>query len=140
MKQRYKIYAADEQMADVWATPDGMQAWLDWVVKTKWWRDRTKIKHVKVNYPSPGKMSGAVKDGPHLARIDFGPFSLTQLTACHELAHVLTWDAEADPEGDHGPRFAGMFLAVCHRYISAQFSRKLAAAFDAKGVSYSAWE
>jgi len=135
-KQRYKIYKIEEDYNPPSTTPEAMQMWFDWVVKTKFWRDRSKVKHVKVVFPVVGKMSGATKDGPHLAKIDFGVFSLNQLSACHELAHILTWDAEADDEGDHGPRFVGMYLETVKRFYGAEQAKLLQKDFDEKGVKY----
>lgn len=139
-KQRYKIYGVENEYNPNNTTPDGMQAWYDWICRTKWWKDRSKIKHVQVVFPVVGKMSGAVKLGPHLAKVEFGPFSLCQLTGCHELGHILTWDANADQEEDHGPRFVSAYLSVVKRYIGVETANALAEDFDEKGVIYSAWE
>jgi hypothetical protein len=136
-KQRYKIYKIENANFNVNnTTPEGMQAWFDWICRTKWWKDRSKIKHVQVVFPVVGKMSGAVKLGPHLAKVEFGPFSLCQLTGCHELGHVLTWDAEADDEEDHGPRFVGAYLSLVRRYIDANMANALIEEFDEAGVKY----
>lgn len=135
--QRYKLYASEEALDDTWTTPEGMQAWFDWVVKTKFWKERSKVKHVQVVFPVVGAMSGAYKDGPHLARIEFGVFSLTMITACHELAHILTWPGDdSTPEEDHGPRFAAMMLAVCKRYITVALAKKLQAQYDKRKIKY----
>ena len=139
-KQRYKIYKVEDKIASDSTTSEGMQMWLDWVVRTKWWKERSKIKHVRVVFPTVGKMSGAEKEGPHLACIKFGAFSLDQLTACHELGHILAWDADANDEEDHGPRFVATYLSIVKRFISAEFARDLANDFDEAGVRYSSWE
>lgn len=141
-KQRYKIYDVENAAfgSQLYTTADGMQAWLDWICRTKWWKERSKIKHVQVVFPVVGKMSGATKEGPHLARIEFGPFSLCQLTACHELGHVLTWDEAASDEEDHGPKFVGTYLRVVKRYMTAEAARKLASDFDEVGIKYTSWE
>jgi len=136
-RQRYRIYSFEDEQADDYTTPDGMQAWFDWVVRTKFWRDRSKVKHVAVGFPVTGGMSGAKKLAPHLARIDFGVFSLCRRTACHELAHILTWDADADAEEDHGPRFAGAYIAVVRRFISAQEAARMEKEFDERGIGWS---
>jgi len=136
-RQRYKIYNWEDEQADDYTTPDGMQAWFDWIVRRPWWRDRTKVKHVAVGFPVAGQMTGAKKLAPHLARIDFGVFSLSRRTACHELAHILTWDEDADPEEDHGPRFAGMYIAVVRRFISSQEATRMQTEFAERGIGYS---
>lgn len=136
-KQRYKIYAAEDIMEDVYTTPEGMQTWFDWIVKTKWWRDRSKVKHIKVVFPVTGAMSGAVKNAPHLATISFGVFSLSHMTACHELAHILAWPGDdTTSEEDHSPHYAGTYLSVVQRYVSAKAAKKLRAEFDKRGVKY----
>jgi len=135
--QRYKIYESEDALDDAWTTPEGMQAWLDWVVKTKFWKERSKVKHIRVVYPVVGAMSGAIKETPHLACIQFGAFSLTMITACHEISHILTWPGDdSTPEEDHGPKFAAMVLEVCKRYISVKIAKKLQKQFDDRGVKY----
>ena len=135
--QRYKIYKIENNLTACWTTPEAMQAWFDWIVKTKWWKERSKIKHVKVIFPVVGKMSGAFKEAPHLARIEFGVFSLCQQTACHELAHVLAWPGDdTTPEEDHGPKFVAMYLQVVKRFMSAEEAKLLQREFDDRGVKY----
>jgi hypothetical protein len=148
MKQRYRLYEAEDAsgIGELWTTPDGMQAWLDWVARTKFWRENSSVRHFKVRYPVPGQMSGARKftgEGERrVAEISFGPFSLCMLTALHEITHLTKnlYSEGFDDEQDHGRAFATMELRIVKRYLSAESAAKLADKFTEYGVEFDpAW-
>jgi hypothetical protein len=144
LKQRHKLYDSEN---DVWPeygtpTPDAAQGWYDWITRTKWWRDRSTVKHIRLKYPIFGKLSGIVLED-NVAVVEFSPFSLTKECLLHELGHVLDYHpgtSEAAMERDHNPTFAGILLALVGRYMSADEAKKLAAAYEARGVKWTPYE
>ena len=143
---RYRIYEAEADIGELWTTPEGMQVWMDWVCRTKWWRDNSSVRHIKVKYPTVGQMSGAHKftgEGERrIAEISFGAFSLCLMTACHEITHLTKnlYREESTHEWDHGRAFASMELRVVKRYIDAKTAKGLEASFLDHGVDYDpAW-
>jgi len=136
LKQMQKIYDLENAYSSDNTTPEAMQAWIDWILRTKWWRDRSKIRHIRVVFPIVGKKSGAYREEATWARIEFGVFSLSRQTACHELSHILAWNEEGDDEEDHDDIFAGMYLSLCRRFISAEWSGKMETDFDEKGIKH----
>jgi hypothetical protein len=134
--QRKKIYKIEDLMSADNTTPEGMQAWFDWVVKRKWWMAMSDVAHVRCVFPVVGKMSGAFKEADNWARIEFGVFSLCRQTACHELAHILMWRPRGDVECDHDEQFAGMYLFVVKKLIGAESAKELARKFKEKGVKW----
>ena len=143
---RFRIYdaEADSDITDLWTTPEGMQEWMDWVTRTKFWRENSSVRHIKVQFPVVGAMSGAYKftdEGERrVAEISFGPFSLCLLTAVHELTHLTKnlYREGVSNEQDHGPAFATMELRVVKRYISAKEARLLEMSFVKHGVKFDA--
>lgn len=139
---RYRIYEAETGIGELWTTPEGMQAWMDWVVNTKFWKDNSTVRHIKVKYPVVGPMSGAYKfsgEGERrVAEISFGAFSLCLMTACHEITHLTKnlYREESTNEQDHGRAFATMELRVVKRYIDVRTAQELAAAFKDHGVDF----
>lgn len=136
LKQMQKIYDLEDSYSSDNTTPEAMQAWIDWILRTKWWRDRSKIRHVRVVFPVVGKKSGAFREEATWARIEFGVFSLCRQTACHELAHILTWNEDGDDEEDHDDIFAGMYLSLCRRFISAKWGEKMEKDFDEEDIKH----
>lgn len=144
MKQRYRLYEAEDasEVGDLWTTAEGMQAWLDWVVRTKFWRENSSVRHIKIRYPVTGQMSGARKftgEGERrVAEISFGPFSLCMLTALHEITHLTKnlYSESFDQEQDHGRAFVTMELKVVKRYLSAEQAQILADKFAEMGVEF----
>jgi hypothetical protein len=129
------------------ATPEGMQAWLDWVARSKFWQENSSVRHFKVVYPSMGKMSGIVKfsgEGERrVAEVHYRPFSMSEGGACHEITHITKnlyreGTSVEDMERDHGPAFATMYLRVVKRYISAGTARRLEKAYIKHKVNYDA--
>jgi len=138
-RQRQKIYSIEADFpVGGYTTIEGMQLWLDWVTRTKWWHDHTTNRHVRAKYSTA--MSGANKVDDLNADIGFFVFSLCQLTACHELAHVIGWLPGKDHERDHGPKFAGIYLALVKRYIGVRTAASLEKVFVEKGVKFTPYE
>jgi len=143
---RYKIYNAEQRAglnSGPGATPEGMQAWLDWVATTKFWKENSSVRHFRVKYPAhPGGMSGATKfmgEGERrIAEIAFGPFSMSLGRACHEATHLTKglYREGNDDEQDHGSAFATMYLRVVKRYMDMESALDLEAAFNYFKVVY----
>jgi hypothetical protein len=150
MGNRDRIYKAEKAAGltgGPGATPEGMQAWLDWVARTKFWQEVSSVRHFKVKYPVVGQMSGAWKfsgEGERrVAEISYGPFSLSHGGGCHEITHLTKnlfheGTDQAAMERDHGVAFATMYLRIVKRYMSADDARVLAAAFLDYGVKFDA--
>jgi len=129
------------------ATLEGVQAWFDWAVKTKFWKDNSTVRHVRAKYPVVGKMSGAYKfsgEGERrIAEVEFGVWSLAEGTVMHESTHLMKnlYREGADDEQDHGPAFASMYLRVVKRYMGAGWAASLEKEFIKHEVKYDAnWE
>lgn len=138
IKQRYKLYAAEEAATHPWrwfASPEGAQMWLDKKIKTKWWRKVSDVRHVKLVYPYGGGMCGATKEGKVLT-VCIIPDGLNVPTLIHELAHGIVWIPGNDSEKDHGKRFAGALIDCYKHFDCADTAENLEDAFDEAGVQY----
>lgn len=118
LRQRYRLYEAEDEATKPWrwfASVDGAQMWVDKRLRKKWWRKHSQVRHVKIVYPFPGKMSEAHLDGI-VGTLKFIPEGLYMEAIIHELAHFLTWVPGKNQERDHGKRFAGA-LVECYRHF-----------------------
>jgi len=138
IRQRRKLYKSEDKGSQPWrwfASPEAAQMWLDQRVARKWWRQMSDIRHAVLKYPSPGGMSGAVKEG-NVLTISVRPASLCTSTLIHELAHGLVWVPGNDPERDHGPKYAGALIEAYRHLEGAEVASAVAKAFDESGVRY----
>jgi hypothetical protein len=101
----------------------------------KWWRRVTDVRHVKLVYPFPGRMSGAMKEGAVLT-ICITPDNLCVPTLVHEMAHGVVWLPGSDSEKDHGRRFAGALIECYRHFDCADTAEDVEEAFDEAGVLY----
>jgi hypothetical protein len=144
VKQRKKLYDCEDAVWPEYGTPtpEAAQGWYDWVARTKWWRDHSSVKHIRIKYPVFGKFSGIVLED-NVAVVEFGPFSLVKECLLHELGHVLDYHegtGEAAMERDHNPKFAGILLALVRRYMSAGEADELQKEFEARKVRWDPYE
>lgn len=135
-KQRYKIYDAERELPGVYFSSfEAAQGWLDWVCRTKWWKEHSTIRHIKLIYPTYF-MSGATKLDDKNAEISVYAYSLDAITMCHELSHLVYWVPGNDQEKDHNPKFAGVYLAVVKRFMSKRWMERLQKEFEDYGVKW----
>lgn len=136
LKQRYKIYAAETDMVRLYfSTVEAAQGWIDWVCKTKWWKDRCTVRHIKLKYPTY-YMSGATKLSDENAEIEVYAYCLDVLTLCHEMAHLIYWIPGNNQEKDHNAKFAGIYIALVKRFIGKAASEELKTCFKEHGVKW----
>jgi len=141
LKQRYKLYEAEDTATQPWrwfASVQGAQMWVEQRIRRKWWRSVSDIRHVILEYPHPGKMSETTKEG-NVLRLQMIPDGLNSYSLIHEMAHGLVWIYGNDSEKDHGRRFAGA-LIECYRHLfAAEIANDLIREFDARGVKWDPW-
>jgi hypothetical protein len=135
---RWKIYDAERDAGlngGPGGTLEGVQAWYDWAIKTKWWREHSVVRHVRVIYPSVGKMSGVIKffgEGERrVAEVHYGVWSMSEGGTMHEATHMMKGllISGADDDRDHLQAFATMYLRVVKRYMGKWSADKLAEQF-----------
>ena len=137
---RYRIYKAEQALDKLYfSSPDAAQGWLDWVGRTKWWKQHSTIRHIRLNYPTY-HMSGAIKLDEKNGRLDIYATSLEAATLCHESSHLIVWYPGNNPEKDHNAVFAGVYLAVVKRYMGVVCMAKLLEAFEEEGVKWEPYE
>ena len=138
---RFRIYDAERNLDRLYfSSTEAAQGWLNWVCRTKWWKQHTTIKHVDLLYPT-FSMSGSEKVDDSLGRIEVYATSLEVLTLCHELAHLIDWRPRTNSqERCHDAQFAGVCLSVVKRYMGAKWALKLAEYYEAEGVKIIPYE
>lgn len=136
--QRWRLYDAEREVfgnGAYFSNKEACQGYLDRMVKTKWWVDRSPIEYVRAEYPVYS-WSGAHKLDEKNARIDYYCTSLNVHTSCHEMGHIFHWIPGKNDERDHNAAFAGGYLAIVRRFMSAKHADELQLAFDKYGVKY----
>jgi hypothetical protein len=138
---RYRIYDAERSPNRMYfTTTDAAQGWLNWVCRTKWWKERTTIKHIDLQYPSYS-MSGSTKIDDTLAKVEIYCYSLDVLTLCHEITHLIDWRPKTlSQEKCHDARFAGIELLVVKRYMGLWWYNELLRSFEKEGVKFDVFE
>jgi hypothetical protein len=147
---RWRIYQAEADAglnSGPGAPVEGVQAWFDWAIKTKWWQANSAVWHARVIYPSVGKMSGVIKfsgEGERrVAEIHFGVWSMSAGGTMHEATHLMKglYREGSDDDQDHLSAFATMYLRVIKRYMSKDWAHKLEHEFLEHEVDFDhAWE
>jgi len=137
--QRSKVYRAEDTVTVPEAlerleTVEEMQAWVDKIVRTRWWRvyklpSASKAKHRAGRLISYGKIT--VKDGRARrsasgwrGSIKMPKWSRTKLIVLHEVAHAIQTESPS-----HGRQYARIYLDLVTRFIGPEAGRQLKAAY-----------
>lgn len=125
--QRAKVYES-ERAADLvnnrLETTREIQAWVDSITRSRWWKSKTNIIHI---YVWSGKGCRNALSGWDLrckrARpfIKMPPWSRSKATILHELVHHLISDSCAA----HGREFCNVYLKAIRRWLGYDEWRKL---------------
>jgi putative metallohydrolase (TIGR04338 family) len=109
------------------------QAYIDYIVKSKWWRNRSAVTNITVEYGrNQGKWCYGYRISPTEGKIELLRARLCEGFILHELAHILTVGAKYD----HGPAFCAKLLEVIERWVSPHTAADLRHAFDKYEVDY----
>ena len=137
---RYRIYKAERCLDKLYfSSADAAQGYLDWVCRTKWWREHTTIRHIRLIYPTY-HMSGAIKLDDKNAELSIYATSLDAATLCHEMSHLIAWYPGTNAERDHNATFAGVYLEVVKRYMGVVCKEELIESFEEQGVKWTPYE
>lgn len=145
MGQRERLYDAEDAIGfeGFYTTVEAAQMVVDKILRTKWWRQRSRVRFVRVVYPAEG-MSGAFPEDDTHWKIEFSPARLCEISLMHEMTHVLVGvtkgNSPAHHERDHGPKYAGALLAVWRRFLSARLAKALQDEFDERKVKYAEFQ
>lgn len=107
-----------------------LRAYIDALTSTDWWADNDFPPFVAVI----GTLDTVGTAGWHPARghfVTLPAWAWTELTVCHELAHVTL----APGDAGHGPVFAARYLEIVCAVLGLDAGRRLAGAFRAHGVA-----
>jgi len=140
-RQRDRLYDAEDELADRsgWYTSvEGIQFDVDRFIRGKWWRDRSPVTRVDIEYPV--RESGAICITDSHWKIVFSPRSACGINIAHELTHAFVGATSGmsveDHEQDHSAHFAGAELEIVKRLIGAQVAKELRRWFDEFDVMY----
>lgn len=121
--QRSRVYKAEDACVDGqnFYTLFGMQTYVDRITKTRWWRNRAKLRYwtVYVEMYSPVRREDRrtlfVDRRRRAIRIaqkpDLNPIEVSEGDLIHDLAHFLSND-------NHGPKFVRALLDLTRRFHS----------------------
>ncbi len=119
-------------------TIDEIQAWVNSLTQTRWWRTY-KLPSAKKSSHRVGGISYEsieVRDGRSrrsaagaFGVIKMPKWSRTKLIILHEVAHAIT----TEPPG-HGRQFARIYLDLVTRFLGVDAGRQLKVAYVAGGV------
>jgi hypothetical protein len=138
---RYRVYEAEKKIPkQYFSSVEAAQGHLNWVCRTKWWKQHSTVKHINLKYPS-FYMSGSWKLNDVLAEIECHAWSLDIGTVCHEQAHIIDWRPRTtSQEKCHDAQFAGVNLAVWKRYMGKSWADMLEKAYQEEGVKWIPYE
>jgi len=149
--QRQKVYDAENVLSPggmvydfSWRNRDGVkldrkdamtldecQAFVDAMIRTRWWRNRFRdIRAIWVR-DGRGRRRAAGFRGIGRGHIKLPRWSRTPHIILHEVAHVVTPERPA-----HGREYARNLLDLVVRFLGPDAGRKLRAAYKVHGVRY----
>jgi putative metallohydrolase (TIGR04338 family) len=114
--QRSRVYGAEihgEQIGGG-SVPE-VQAWVDQITGTSWWRARCRLGRVGVRDGRGRSNACAYYDHIRLPR-----WARTDGVVLHEVAHVLISQTLGGQVAPHGREFTGAYLALVRRFIGAE--------------------
>ena len=139
--QKSKVYAAEQSMRDdspyLFRSMDKMQAFVDKVTASDFWRARTDKQYVEVvlGRRDSGKARAYIDGGKWHSQVKKHPFitlppnwANNRMVVIHELAHIL------GDHYDHGEGFCADYIELVRRFESNTKARKLTEAFAEAGV------
>lgn len=135
--QRSKVYAAEhillkEGMAgrERLDTVEEMQAWVDKIVASAWWRKRyPRVTKIEVR---PGAGQRRALAFPHRRIISMPRWSRRKGIIIHEIAHLVVPTNVAS----HGWEFCSEYLAILRHFLGKADHDALKAEFDKRRVKY----
>ena len=142
-KQQLRLYAAEQVIRDgarQFRSLEKAQVYVDKIVASDWWKDRSSVTEVKVflgrkdsrtarAYRAGRRWRGMVQPCPF---ITIPPsWAATSAVILHELAHVITEGGES-----HGPEFCHSFLAIVREHMGVVAERKLKASMENHSVCF----
>ncbi|OFW67290.1 MAG: hypothetical protein A2Z12_06170 [Actinobacteria bacterium RBG_16_68_21] len=132
--QRIRVYRAhwaldDHLKAKSLGSVDEVQAFVDSVVQSRWWRERVGGRaRIRVGDGRGRRSAGSIGGEIRIPRA-----SRTVPTVLHELAH----EAVRDPStAIHGPEYAAAFLQLVEGFIGHEAGAYLRMAYLAQGVRW----
>jgi len=132
--QRIRVYRAhwaldDRLKAKSMGSVDEVQAFVDEVVRSAWWRSRTgSRKRIRVGDGRGRRSAGSVGGEIRIPRA-----ARTVPTILHELAHEWVRDPTT---AIHGPEYAGAFLQLVEEFIGGGAAAILRIAYLEHGVRW----
>jgi putative metallohydrolase (TIGR04338 family) len=141
--QKSKVYVAetDAGLGQRILKVDEIQAWIDQITGTRWWRSRCYIEKLRVfdgrgTRKAYGGYFGLWHSGKRGWGISMPRWSRYQLYILHELAHILIDQVRDTTVPHHGREFCRHLLALVGRWMGRDHVRLLRAAFRARGVKW----
>ena len=128
--QRQRVYDAGASISGRSIGRETIQetvAYVDRVVSSSWWRQRSGVNVVEVK-DGRGRRSAVAWHNV----IAIPRWARNERTVLHELAHVLAYDA--DPP--HGPQYAAAYLALVDRFMGPEAGRALREAYAKHRVKW----
>lgn len=108
-------------------TIEACQAYVDHVTSSAWFQSRWGRRRITVKHKVYGTATG------YYGRMCLPPWSRTEATILHELAHALTVD---QGYASHGPEFAGVLLTLVRYQVGTEAATAYRAALREARARY----
>lgn len=142
-RQRQRVYQSESVLSNagrVFRSVDQMQRYVDRIVESDWWKERSKVEEVFVflgrkdsstayAHPAGSYWYGVQQDCPF---ITIPPtWAARDTIILHELAHIMVPSVEA-----HGPAFCTAFIELVTKFMGTLRGRQLRESMDEHGVTH----
>ena len=116
-----------------WTTVPQVQAFVDRVVGSAWWKKRSSIRRIVVKDGRGSSWARASRsDWFGVPEVSIPKWARSRRVVLHELSHHLTpWEAEA-----HGAQFASNLIDLVRRFMSAEDADRLVESFRVAKVKH----
>ena len=131
--QRSRVYGAEIPGQQIGrGTVPEVQAWVDQITGTSWWRARCPVSKIEVRNGQGGSSARAV-----YSTIKLPLWARTDRVVLHEVAHVLITHT-CNGVAPHGREFTGAYLALFKRFIGGERYETQRAVFRERRVKVGA--
>src|SRR5262245_45382772 len=135
--QRLSIYQAEAALGAAGFFPSlpAVQAWVNGIVASRWWRSRFSFINSVIVLDGRGRLrgpAGRVPGQPWSGYMRLPRATRYKVYVLHELAHVL--QPELSPA--HGVEFCVIFLGLVRRWIGKEAAVHLRWSFRQQGVRW----
>ena len=123
--RRYKVYEAEwlagTRILRHFVNVHEAQTYVNMVVKSRWWKNRTGIARIEVEYVPKWEDDSTMEDHRTTGKMTLTMGCLNEGIVLHELAHC----ARGDTDNSHGAAFCDMLIQLIARYVTPVLAKRL---------------